>query len=152
MAETRKALESTTTKRQPRRNGYTKFLVGGAVFAAAVAYMIFSAVQGSGVYYLTITELKQGEAGSGPVRVAGAVVDGTVQYDPRTMNATFTIADGPETVAVAFKGVLPDAFKSDVDVIVEGRYTSGQPFQATEILTKCPSKYENAVAEPEQKQ
>jgi cytochrome c-type biogenesis protein CcmE len=152
MVESSKAWQSTTTKRPAKRRSNTKFIIGGVVFALAVAYMIYSAVQASSVYYLTIRELLDGAAGNGPARVAGQVVKDSVQYDAKTMNAQFMIADGPETLKVAYKGVLPDAFQPEVDVIIEGRYTPGQPFQAKEILTKCPSKYENAVEEPAAKQ
>ena len=127
-----------------RRRSNTKLLVAAVVIVAAVAYLFFSAAQSAGVYYLTIAEAQSGGAGTGQVRVTGKVVAGSIQYDAKSMQARFTIADGPSTLPVEYKGVLPDAFVNDADVIVEGRYADGQPFQAKEILTKCPSKYEAA--------
>lgn len=149
MVESGKTWQAPAVAARPaKRRSNAKFLIGGLVFAVAVAYMIFSAVQGSSVYYLTIKELYAGSHSGSAVRVAGQVVKDSVEYDAKAMTAKFTIADGPETLAVTYKGVLPDAFQPEVDVIIEGRYTQGQPFQAKEILTKCPSKYENAVEEP----
>lgn len=148
MVESGKTWQPAAVARPAKRRSNTKFIIGGAVFALAVAYMIYTAVQASSVYYLTIKELVGGAAGNGPARVAGLVVKDSVQYDAKTMLAQFTIADGPDTLKVTYKGVLPDAFQPEVDVIVEGRYSPGQPFQAKEILTKCPSKYENAIEEP----
>ncbi|MHB1004291.1 MAG: cytochrome c maturation protein CcmE [Chloroflexota bacterium] len=151
MVETSGTWKAAAVRRPARRKSMTKFLIGGIVFAVAVAYLIFSAIQASSVFYLTIKELHDGAAGTGPARVAGKVVDGTIKYDARTMVANFAIGDGPERLDVVYKGVLPDAFKPDADVIVEGHYVAGQPFQAKELLTKCPSKYESAVAEPQSK-
>ncbi|MHB1133942.1 MAG: cytochrome c maturation protein CcmE [Chloroflexota bacterium] len=127
-----------------RRRGNTKLLVGALVMVAAVAYLFFSAAQSAGVYYLTIAEARSGDAGTGQVRVTGQVVAGSIQYDAKSMQARFTLADGSDSLPVEYKGVLPDAFVDQADVIVEGRYADGQPFQAKQILTKCPSKYEAA--------
>jgi cytochrome c-type biogenesis protein CcmE len=126
-----------------RRRNNTKLIVGALVIAAAVVYLMFSAAQSAGVYYLTIDEAKSGQAGTGQVRVTGKVVSGSIQYDAKTMQARFSIADGPASLPVEYKGVLPDAFVNDAEVILEGRYAEGQPFQAKQILTKCPSKYED---------
>ncbi len=144
MAESSEAWPATLTRRTPRRRNSTKYLIGGVLFAVAVAYLIFSAAQGAGVYYHTISEVKAGAAGSGQVRVVGKVVGGTIDYDAKTMQLRFTMADGAESLPVVYKGVLPDAFVADADVIVEGRYLAGQPFEAKVLLTKCPSKYESA--------
>ncbi|MCL5110475.1 MAG: cytochrome c maturation protein CcmE [Chloroflexi bacterium] len=144
MAKDSRAWEPPVVARQRRRGLNVKLIVGAAVILAAVGYLVFSAAQSAGVYYLTIAEAQSGHAGSGQVRVTGKVVAGSIQYDAKTMQARFAIADGPNSMPVEYKGVLPDAFVNDADVIVEGRYSQGQPFQAKDILTKCPSKYENA--------
>jgi cytochrome c-type biogenesis protein CcmE len=144
MAEDSRAWEPPAVVRPRKKGRNVKLIVGAAIILAAVAYLMFSAAQSAGVYYLTIAEAKSGHAGSGQVRVTGKVVTGSIQYDAKTMQARFAIADGPDTLPVEYKGVLPDAFVNDADVIVEGRYNQGQPFQAKDILTKCPSKYENA--------
>ena len=150
MAEDGQTFEPTVARRTPkRRRVQTKFLVGGALFAVAVAYLIFSAAQASGVYYLTIAEAHNGAAGSGQVRVSGKVAGGSITYDAKTMVANFTMYDGAETMLVTYKGVLPDGFQADAEVIAEGRYVAGQPFQAKAILTKCPSKYESVQAAPQ---
>ena len=42
---------------------------------------------------------------------------------------------------VRYAGVVPDTFKDAAEVVVKGTFT-GNLFQATEILAKCPSKYQ----------
>lgn len=48
-----------------------------------------------------------------------------------------------ETITVRFTGIVPDTFKDDAQVIVSGA-VEGDTFQATDLLAKCPSKYEAA--------
>jgi cytochrome c-type biogenesis protein CcmE len=49
-------------------------------------------------------------------------------------------ADGNE-MKVVYKGTIPNNFESSTSVVVTGKFRNNQ-FEATEILTKCPSKYE----------
>lgn len=142
MAEGSNAWEAPAVRSRRRTN--SKLVVGAIVIVAALAFLMFSAAQSTGVYYLTIAEAQAGASSAGQVRVTGKVVAGSIEYEPKSMQARFTIADGPATLPVEYKGVLPDAFVDNADVIVEGRYSNGQPFQAKQILTKCPSKYEAA--------
>jgi cytochrome c-type biogenesis protein CcmE len=46
------------------------------------------------------------------------------------------------TVTVRYEGVVPDTFKDDAEVIVTGTLGSDGVFQASDLLAKCPSKYE----------
>lgn len=144
MAETDGAWDGMPTVRSRKRRVNAKFLVGGVILALAVAYLVYTGLQSSSMYYLTIAEVQAGAANDSQVRVNGKVVAGSIDWDAKTMIAHFTIADGPATLPVVYKGTLPDAFVPDADVIVEGRYVQGQPFDAKDILTKCPSKYEPA--------
>ena len=46
---------------------------------------------------------------------------------------------------------MPDAFKGDVEVILEGSYSQyDNLFTATILLAKCPSKYEAEVDNEQQ--
>ena len=44
---------------------------------------------------------------------------------------------------VVFDGTIPNNFETATSVVVTGRYEDGY-FHAKEILTKCPSKYQNS--------
>jgi len=47
-----------------------------------------------------------------------------------------------QTVAVSYRGSVPDAFKTSRRVIVTGRLENGVfVAQPDSLLTKCPSKY-----------
>ena len=42
---------------------------------------------------------------------------------------------------VVYEGTIPNNFESATSVVVTGKYQNGY-FHAKDILTKCPSKYE----------
>ena len=54
------------------------------------------------------------------------------------------MTDGARTFPVVYRGIAPDTFTDGVDVVVEGRMQSDGTFQATTLLAKCASRYENA--------
>ena len=51
-----------------------------------------------------------------------------------------------------FRGIAPDTFTDSVDVVVGGRMGADGTFQATELLAKCASRYENAPSADKYKQ
>ena len=129
-------------------NGNLRFVFGGVVIAAAIGWLMFTAIRETSSYYMTIDEfLPQREALAGTgVRVAGRVKPGSIDYDPRTLRLEFSMGDFEEgapgpAVPVAFTGIKPDMFAEGRDVIVEGRYHEGR-LEADKVLTSCPSKYE----------
>lgn len=119
-----------------------KFIFAGVVIVLAIGYLIFSALQSTTMYYLTVGELKaKGEViYDEPVRLGGKVLDGTIDFNRDTRVLRFTVTDGKENLPVVYSGVVPDAFKPDADVILEGKF-SGSAFEAKTLLAKCPSKY-----------
>ncbi|MCL5256198.1 MAG: cytochrome c maturation protein CcmE [Chloroflexi bacterium] len=124
-----------------------KFFAGGAIVVLALAVLLYSSMQGSTVYYLTVSELKaKSTAGAAEdVRVAGKAVDGTIKWDAATQTANFEVADqNGDKMPVIYKGIVPDTFKGGADVVVEGKLDSQGVFQAHTLLSKCPSKYEPA--------
>ena len=127
-----------------------RFLVGGGVVAGLVGYLMVTGMQESMVYYYTPTEL-HAKATTDPtfadvgVKAGGRVVPGSVVFDQRSLDLTFTMMDieQPETlIPVHYQGPLPDTFTEGGDVVVEGRYTADGGFEATTLLTKCGSRYE----------
>ncbi len=130
---------------RPRQLGNWKFVIGGLVVALVIGYMVFNGMQGTMVYYQTVSELKANGPQAGQVRVAGTVVDGSIQRDVKNVTVNFTMSDAGGSLPVSYKGVPPDTFKDGADVVVEGRLDSSGSFVATNMLAKCPSKYESEV-------
>jgi len=130
-----------------RRGKQTKFIIGGAVIVAAVAFLIYSSMGGSTLFYMTVDELKsQGAEGVGKkVRVAGLVVGDTIQWDEKKLDLRFEIQDAGGRLAVAYHGLRPDMLQDAAEAVVEGKLNSQGIFEASNLMLKCPSKYEEAA-------
>jgi cytochrome c-type biogenesis protein CcmE len=168
-----------TIEPAPSRIGNrAKFVVGGLLILAAVIYLIVSSSQANAQYFLTVDELmaKKSEYQGRDIRISGAVIGDSIQYDPNTLRLDFTVAHVPGDnkeieaqggLAEVLKTAVADPNRSHLKVVVEGQakpdllrneaqaIMTGQlgedgVFYASELLLKCPTKYEEAV--PEQSQ
>ena len=118
-----------------------KFLIGGAVIALALAYMIYAGVTQSVVYFVTPSELSAGPVPGKAYRLGGMVAAGSVRWEPRTLALTFTLSDGKGTVPVHHKGAPPDLFGEGRGAVVEGSWSPEGYFRATHIMAKHSEEY-----------
>ncbi len=152
--------------------GRTKFIIGGLLILAAVAYLIVTATQANAEYFMTIDELKaKGTAATGQnLRISGAVVGDTIQYDAQNLQLTFEVANVPgdnkvvdaegglaavlhaavidptrSRIRVVYSGPKPDLLKNEAQAIMTGHLGTDGVFHADELLLKCPTKYQQAV-------
>ncbi len=123
--------------------GNRKVLAVAGIIILAVAYLIYSGIQSTSMYYMTVDELlAPGNTSSGEqVRIGGKVVEGTVQSEPKSMTLRFVASGESKTVPVVYRGVVPDSFKPGAEVVLEGSLSSGGAFEANILLAKCPTKY-----------
>jgi cytochrome c-type biogenesis protein CcmE len=64
-------------------------------------------------------------------------------FDPKTSQFTFYLVDdNGQECKVVLEGAAPNNFEMATSVVAKGRFTDAGYFHATEVLTKCPSKYE----------
>ena len=166
--------ESITSTTQTSTGGRAKFFVGGLLIIAAIIYLIVSSTQASAQYFLTVEELntKADSVAGRELRISGAVIGDSIQYDPQTLTLTFTVAhvpgDNKEIEAqgglatvlhaavidpnrprldVVYTGVKPDLLRNEAQAIMTGRMGGDGKFHADELLLKCPTKYQEAVPE-----
>ena len=121
-----------------------------AVVVLTVVFLIGSGLQDTMVYYVTVDELNAHPAeneGRG-LRVNGLVVAGSVVTQAGTTHR-FLIREGEAEIPVHYQGILPDTFKENHDVLVEGKFRSDGVIVAERIFTKCASKYDAASPHPE---
>jgi cytochrome c-type biogenesis protein CcmE len=121
-----------------------RLLIVGLVVFLALAYLGYRGFSGSASYYYMVSEVvEKGDSVYGKnVRVNGDVVPGSVDWKPERLALSFVIADVGGSLPVTYKGIVPDAFKAGNEVVVAGKLNADGVLRATEILTKCPSKYE----------
>ena len=118
-----------------------KFLVGGAVIVIALGYMIWAGVTQSAVYFVTPSELTASPVAGKAYRLGGLVLPGSVTWQPRTLDLTFTLSDGRASVPVRHKGVAPDLFGEGRGAVVEGQWTADGYFKASLIMAKHSEEY-----------
>ena len=123
----------------------SKFIIGGAIIVLAVGYLIVSSIGGSTAYYLTVEEVKAEGPSERTVRVAGNVMGETIEWNTQELMLRFSIADASGSLAVIYNGPRPDMLQDEAEAIVEGRYVEEGSFEASNLLLKCPSKYEGAA-------
>lgn len=128
-------------------NARIRFLIGAGLVVGTVGYLMASGIKDTGVYFLTPTELAT-RVSADPsfynvgVKMGARVVTGSIQRDVASQTITFQATDGQQTYPVVYRGLAPDTFTDDVDVVVEGRLMPDGTFHATTLLAKCGSRYE----------
>jgi cytochrome c-type biogenesis protein CcmE len=122
----------------------TKFILGGAVIVAALAWLGFVGFQESKAYYITVDEYSSmhGKLDGKTVKLAGEVVAGSIDRTGPQMK--FVIGSPKERIRVRYVGkdIIPDTFKDGSKALVEGSVAPDGVFQARHIEAKCASKYE----------
>ena len=151
-----------------------KFVIGGILILVAVVFLIWTSTAASAEYFLTVDELNA--KGTGVVdknlRVSGAVIGDSIQYDPQSLTLSFEVAHVPADnlaiesegglaevlhqavvdpsrarIKVVYVGPKPDLLRNEAQAIMTGHLAEDGTFYAEELLLKCPTRYEEAVPE-----
>lgn len=138
---------AASVPRKRRRRGLPlSFIIAGVAIIGAVLYLVIANTGASAQYYMSIRELRAcASCATRTIRVAGNVQNGSIVRNDKTQIVRFTIVDSTQTMAVVYGGVVPDIFRSGVQVVVEGKLDSQGVFQAKNLLAKCPSKFQSAT-------
>lgn len=119
-----------------------KLVIAAAALTASVSYLLFAGVKSGWVYFLEVDAfIAQERYHSQRVRLSGLVAEEDVTVDSANLLARFPLLGQTQRLNVEYRGVVPDTFKSGVEVILEGRLDDHGIFQANVLLTKCASKY-----------
>lgn len=130
-----------------------KYLLGFALIAAAMVFLIVTSMQANAQYFLTVSQLRdRGQAVvDQSVRISGAVVyDNTVLYEVRNNEPylEFSVVDTEDQIGkqkplrIVYKGPKPDLLQPHAQAIVEGHLAADGNFYADNLLLKCPTRYE----------
>jgi len=117
--------------------------------AAAIVALVLVGMQDKGIYSKPVDELVQQKSKfiGKPVRAEGNLVHGSLVKKDDPCEYRFRIEKNGVEVPVRFgKCVVPDTFRDvpgmDVGVTVEGELRADGNLEASNVLAKCPSKYE----------
>ncbi|MFN8375098.1 MAG: cytochrome c maturation protein CcmE [Anaerolineae bacterium] len=153
---------------QARISSQVKLLIGSGMIVLAVIYLIITGTSNGARYFITVDELVNNPQYVGQsVRISGAVIGDTIAYDSQNLIINFTIASIPEETTDLAQTlhdvigdpnvtrlqihvenqVMPDLLQNEAQAILSGELGTDGIFYATELLLKCPSRYEEAIPE-----
>ena len=124
-------------------------LVPLVMAAAAIVALVLVGMQDKGMYSKPVDALVAEKAKfvNKPVRAEGSLVHGSLVKRDSPCEYRFTIEKNGAEIPVTYSGcVVPDTFRDmpgvEVGVTVEGQLRPSGQFEATQVLAKCPCKYE----------
>ncbi len=145
-----------------------RFLIGGVIILVAIGFLILNGTLNNAQYFMTVDELvSRPELVGQTVRISGAVIGDTIEYDSSTLTIRFTLVNIPEQTddlartlhlavndpdaarvpVVVENEPMPDLLQHEAQAIVTGQMGEDGVFHADELLLKCPTRYEEAVPE-----
>ena len=117
-----------------------KYMFGGGIIVVFLGVMIFLFLQTNIQYESSFTKII--EAGKTVKATGSWVKERNYETDKQNKIFSFYMKDESGSVMkVMYHGAMPNNFESSTSVVVTGKYQNGV-FHATDILTKCPSKYQ----------
>ena len=122
-----------------------KYIFGGFIIVVFLGIMIYLFTQSNIQYQDDFTQVMNTTK---TVKATGSWIK-TKSYEIDKKNKTFTfyMMDGKgNQMKVVYDGTMPNNFETATSVVVTGKFDGGY-FHARDILTKCPSKYENQTVQ-----
>ncbi len=133
--------------RQPRRE--LPLLIALLVIAGAIVALVMTNLNDAAIYSKSVDQVVGHEEalGNRNLRVQGTLVKGTLVRRDSPCEYRFRMKKNGAEIEVRYpQCVVPDTFRDiptmDVDVTATGKLAADGHFQATEIMAKCPSKYD----------
>jgi len=118
-----------------------------AVLVSAFVGLMYMTLREGTEYYKHVDEVmttRQQWEGK-RLQLHGFVVPGSIYIKPSTLEYKFKVQNKGHVVDATYKGVVPDTFKDDSEVVLKGQLTpQGFHTESNGIMAKCPSKYEAA--------
>jgi cytochrome c-type biogenesis protein CcmE len=117
-----------------------KYVFGGIIIAVFLVLMGYLFTQSNIEYADDFSKVITNQK---TVKATGSwVKEKSYQIDNNNKTFSFYISDvNGNQMKVIYEGTIPNNFESAKSVVITGKYQNGY-FHAKDILTKCPSKYE----------
>ena len=137
-----------------------RFFIGLVGVGAVVTYLVWTGILSTMTYEYTPAELfanleTNREFASRGIRVSGHVLPGSHSQASGELKHQFIVVDPTDEsiqIVVEFPHPLPDTFSDDQAMLTEvamwGQLREDGIFEATEVLTKCGSRYEAVPEAP----
>lgn len=123
-----------------RKHKRLTFATIALVLLGVATALVLSAFEDSIVFFYSPTDLTEKKVADGRhVRIGGLVEEGSVKKAEGAITL-FRVTDLTTTIAVSYKGLLPDLFREGQGVVAEGKLQDGV-FMASDVLAKHDENY-----------
>ncbi len=126
---------------------YIKIGLTSVVLVLAFAGLLWSTLRDGTEYYKHVDEVMQSpQQWEGKrLQLHGYVVPGSILVKKDTLDYKFKVQNKGSVVDATYRGIVPDTFKDEAEVVLKGRLTNdGFRTEPNGVMAKCPSKYEAA--------
>jgi len=131
----------------PRRE--LALLAALLVIGGGILTLVMTSFDGAAIYSKSVDELvaQKDQLGKRNLRVQGTLVKGSLGRRDSPCEYRFKMQKNGAVIEVRYpQCVVPDTFRDvpnmDVDVTAQGKLSDDGYFLASEIMAKCPSKYD----------
>ena len=133
---------------------YIKIAATAAVLVLTFAGLLWTTLRDGTEYFKNVSEvLPNRQAWEGkPLRLHGYVVPGSIYRRRDSLEYRFKVQNDPprsnqadtgDVMDVSYTGIVPDTFKDEAEVTLQGRLSlEGFHTDPNGVVAKCPSKYE----------
>ncbi|MCY3866187.1 MAG: cytochrome c maturation protein CcmE [Chloroflexi bacterium] len=149
-----------------KRTERLKFISAGLLILAAVLYLLISGTLQGARYFITVRELLDDGSYLGrTVRISGAVDGESIEYDSEKAIIRFEIVNipseyddlatalhealldrnAPRLSVIVEDAAIPDLLQHEAQAILTGALGRDGVFAGTELLLKCPSRFEEST-------
>ena len=126
---------------KPRHKRLVAVVVGVVALGVSAA-LVLNAFRSNLVFFFSPSQIAAKEA---PIdktfRLGGLVETGSLKRAADGLTVSFVVTDTAKTVAVRYKGILPDLFKEGKGVVAQGRLDANGTFYAENVLAKHDENY-----------
>jgi cytochrome c-type biogenesis protein CcmE len=137
-------MSTTTTGRTPatRKKRRLYAVLAGLTMLGIAAALVLTAFEDNIVFFYSPSDIAEKNLRPGQtVRLGGLVEADSVKKSSDGVTTEFVITDMNKTIAVSYKGLLPDLFREGQGVVTQGTLGADGNFVASEVLAKHDENY-----------
>jgi cytochrome c-type biogenesis protein CcmE len=113
----------------------------GVAILGVATFLVLFALRDSVVFFHTPQDISDGHIPAGRrLRLGGLVAQGSLKRGSGE-TVEFAITDTVKTIAVRYRGILPDLFREGQGVVAEGKLDQDGRFLADTVLAKHDETY-----------
>ena len=112
------------------------------IFIASSAYLILINAKKNLVFFYTPSELINSQTViNEKVRIGGFIKKDSLKNIIDSNGYSFIITDNQNDILIEYKGILPDLFREEQGVVIEGMLLKNYTIQATKVFAKHDENY-----------